>query len=49
MGVCIETLTHINPIRTALRSHPIWVCVLKQLTTIDVEQANRHTLYGCVY
>ena len=47
MGVWIETTSSAS-LRSSARSHPVWVCGLKQLIQMSLQQVVSHTLYGCV-
>ena len=47
MGVWIETKKLEADLLQA-KSHPVWVCGLKQLSEKLILSVGRHTLYGCV-
>ena len=47
MGVWIETLV-VKDYPVSGKSHPVWVCGLKQSLPIGYQILWSHTLYGCV-
>ena len=47
MGVWIETLIYLH-VSVIMKSHPVWVCGLKQEKSEKRRNFLRHTLYGCV-
>ena len=48
MGVWIETFAAAIFLPSLNLSHPVWVCGLKLVIAITMNEARGHTLYGCV-
>ena len=49
MGVCIETDVNSSLFSCPLMSHPIWVCVLKLITSAPLfRKAKSHPIWVCV-